>query len=193
MRRATAWLLSPLVVLLLAPGLVLAQSLGDVAAREQQKREAAGPRPNARVLTNDDLPQRDAGRASTSAPVANAPAPSSEPSLGGDRDQRGNENEEAAPRQTQLEQARAAVDAARSAVVAAEEQVKALGDRLNPMSPSFIYGATQTGDAVGEEMRTREALKQAEAQLGETRDALVKANQAYENARLGRPSESPDR
>ena len=78
-------------------------------------------------------------------------------------------------------------------MVAAEEQVKALGDKLNPMSPSFIYGATQTGDAVGEEMRTREALKQAEAQLGETRDALVKANQAYENARLGRPSESPDR
>ena len=101
MRRAAARLLSPLFVLLLAPGLVLAQSLGDVAAREQQKRDAAGPRPNARVLTNDDLPQKDAGKAPTSAPapVANATAPDSESSLGGDRDQRGNENEEATPRQ----------------------------------------------------------------------------------------------
>ena len=191
--RATPWLLRPLFFLLLGPGLVLAQGLGDVAARERQKRQAAGPRPNARVLNNDDLQHKDAGTTSTPAPspVADATAPDSAPSLAGDRDERG--NEEAAERQTRVEQAQASVDAARAAVVAAEERVKALGDKLNPMSPSFIYGVTQTGDAVGEEMRTREELKQAEAQLGETRDALVTANQAFENARRGRPSDSPDR
>jgi len=190
--RATPWLLRPLFFLLLGPGLVLAQGLGDVAARERQKRQAASPRPNARVLNNDDLQQKDAGTTSTPAPspAADATAPDSAPSLGGDRDERG--NEEGAERQTRLEQAQAAVDAARAAVVAAEERVKALGDKLNPMSPSFIYGVTQTGDAVGEEMRTREELTQAEAQLVEMRDALVKASQAFENARLARPSDSPD-
>jgi hypothetical protein len=186
--RATAWLLRPLVFLLLAPGLVLAQGLGDVAARERQKRDAAGHREKSRVLSNDDLQQKGPGNAST--PAADAAAPDAEPSLRGDRDER--RNEEAAASQTQLEQAQAAVDAARAAVVATEERVKALGDKLNPMSPSFIYGVTQTGDAVGEEMRTREELKQAEARLVDMRDALVKASQAFENVRLARPPDSPD-
>jgi hypothetical protein len=187
--RAAAWLLRPLVFLLLAPGLVLAQGLGDVAARERQKREAAGHREKPRVLSNDDLQQKDPGNASTPA-EASGTDPESEPSLRGDRDQRG--SQEGAQRQTRLERAQAAVDAARAAVVAAEERVKAQGDKLNPMSPSFIYGGTHTGDAVGEEMRTREELKQAEAQLVEMRDALVKASQAYESARRARPSDSPD-
>ena len=191
MTRAIAPLLRPLVFLLIAPGLVLAQSLGDAAARERQKRAAAGPRQPSRVLSNDDL-QKEAGTAPASAQASAAStAPDPEPSAREDRDQRGSEKGDS--REAQLKQAQAAVDAARAGVVAAEERVKELGDKLNPMSPSFIYGTTQTGDAVGEEMRTREALKQAEGQLAEARDALVKATQAYENTRLGRPSGSPDR
>jgi len=187
--RAAGRLLGPLAFLLLLPGLVLAQGLGDVAARERQKREAAGPVEKPRVLSNADLQQKDPANAST---PADAPGtgPQSEPSLRGDRDQRGNQEAPAGP--TPLEEAQAAVDAARAAVVAAEERVKALGDKLNPMSPSFIYGVTQAGDAVGEEMRTREGLKQAEAHLVETRDALVSAGQAYEKVRTARPPASPD-
>ena len=187
--RATGRLLGPLAFLLLFPGLVLAQGLGDVAARERQRREAAGPGEKPRVLSNADLQPKGPGNASTPADAPGA-GPEPEPSLRGDRDQRGNPEAPAGP--TPLEEAQAAVDAARAAVVAAEERVKALGDKLNPMSPSFIYGVIQTGDAVGEEMRTREELKQAEAQLVDMRDALVKASQAYESARRARPSDSPD-
>jgi hypothetical protein len=187
--RANAGLL---VVLLLAPGPVLAQSLGDAAAREKQKRAAAGARQPPRVLSNDDL-QKNAGTSGkTSADGTTAPAP--EPSARVDPDERRHGGQdEGASRKAQLEQAQAAVDAARGGVVEAEARVKALGDKLNPMSPSFIYGAARSGDAVGEEMRTREALKLAETQLATAREALVNANRAYENARSARPSESPDR
>jgi hypothetical protein len=185
--RAAGRLLGPLAFLLLLPGLALAQGLGDVAARERQKREAAGPVEKPRVLSNADLQPKDSGSASTPAPGA---GPASEPSLRGDLEQSGNQEAPAGP--TPLEEAQAAVDAARAAVVAAEERVKALGDKLNPMSPSFIYGAVQTGDAVGLEMRTREELTQAQAHLAETRDALVSAGQAYEKVRTARPPASPD-
>jgi midasin (ATPase involved in ribosome maturation) len=183
--RATGRLLGPLAFLLLFPGLVLAQGIGDVAARERQRRAAASQGEKPRVLSNDDLQQN----ASTPAGAPGA-GPESEPSPREDRDERGNGEAAAGP--TPLEQAQASVDAARAAVVAAEEQVKALGDKLNPMSPSFIYGVIQTGDAVGEEMRTREELKQAEAHLVEAREALVSAGQDYEKVRTARPPDSPD-
>lgn len=185
MRTAVRRLLLALVALLV-PGLVLAQGLGDLAARERQKREAAGQREKPRVLTNDDL-RKEPDRASTPAEAPGAAEDAGSP-LRGDPDRRGNED----AAQTALEQAQAAVDAARAAVVAAEERVKALGDKLNPMSPSFIYGTTQGGDAVGEEMRTRDELRQAEAQLTEVRDALVKANQAYEDARQRQRTTPPE-
>ncbi len=187
--RTTVRRLLLALVALLVPGLVLAQGLGDLAARERQKREAAGQREKPRVLTNDDLRKNEPGNAS---PSAAAPGPDATAEAGssrrGDPDRRGNED----AAQTALEQAQAAVDAARAAVVAAEERVKALGDKLNPMSPSFIYGTTQGGDAVGEEMRTRDELRQAEAQLTEVRDALVKANQAYEDARQRQRTTPPE-
>jgi molecular chaperone GrpE (heat shock protein) len=50
------------------------------------------------------------------------------------------------------------------------------------MSGSFIYGATGSNDA-NEELRVRAEMREAEAQLAETRDALVKATQAYEDLR----------
>jgi hypothetical protein len=183
MRTTTRRLLLALLVLLV-PGLVLAQGLGDVAARERQKREAAGHREKPRVLSNDDLRKSEPGNASPSAaaPAPDTAAPDANSSLGSDRVDRGNE-EAAAP--TPLAQAQAAVDAARAAVVAAEERVKALGDKLNPMSGSFIYGATGSNDA-NEELRVRAEMREADAQLTEARDALVKANQAYENVRLRR-------
>jgi len=173
MRTITRRLILALVVLLV-PGLVLAQGLGAVAARERQKREAAGNKEKPRVLTNDDLPKSPGG-AST---PAEGPAADTEASPRGDPDRRGNEEEA----QTPLRQAQAQVDSARAAVVAAEERVKGLGDKLNPMSGSFIYGATGSNDA-NEELRVRAEMREAEAQLAETRDALVKATQAYEDLR----------
>jgi len=186
MRRTMRRLLLALLVLLV-PSLVLAQGLGDAAARERQKREASGHKGKARVITNDDLSKPDASRASAAAP--DAPQATSEESAPRDPDQRRVAGED--PAKGGLDQAQARVDEARGAVVAAEERVKELSDKLNPMSPSFIYGGTSQGDVVAEEARTREDLRQAEAQLADARAALVKATQAYEDLRLRR-STSPE-
>lgn len=187
MTRIAPGLLLALASTLVAPGLVRAQGLGDAAAREQQKR-AAAVRPPARVLSNDDLPKEGAA---ASAQEASAPAA---PASTGNPDDRGQGTpEEGTPQENELRQAQAAVDAARAGVGAAEQQVKELADKLNPMSPSFIYGSMQAGDAVGEEARTREALKAAEAQLAEAQNTLAAANKAHEDVRLGRTPASRDR
>jgi len=170
------------LLMLLAPGLVLAQGLGDAAARERQKREASGHH-KARVITTDDLPKPDESRASAPAPAPEAAGSRSE-SGSRDPDQRRVGGEAAG--KPELDQAQARVDEARSAVTAAEERVKELSDKLNPMSPSFIYGGTGQGDMVAEEARTREELQQAQAQLEAARATLVGATQAYEDLRLRR-------
>jgi hypothetical protein len=176
------------LLMLLAPGLVLAQGLGDAAARERQKREASGHH-KARVITNDDLPKPDESPASATAPAPEAAGSRSEESGSRDSDQRRVGGEAAG--KPELDQAQARVDEARSAVTAAEERVKELSDKLNPMSPSFIYGGTGQGNMVAEEARTREELQQAQAQLEAARATLVGATQAYEDLRLRRAA-SPE-
>jgi hypothetical protein len=174
----------PLALLvLLVPGLVLAQGLGDAAARERQKREASGGREKGRVFTNDDLPKPDASGASTPEAAPEAAAQASEESRPRSPDDRGTAED---PVKAALDQAQTRVDEARAAVVAGEERVKELSDKLNPMSPSFIYGGTGQGNMAAEEARTREELRQAEAQLADARAELVKATQAQENLRLRR-------
>jgi hypothetical protein len=180
-RGAIRRLLLALLVLLV-PGLVLAQGLGDAAARERQKREASGPE-KGHVFTNDDLPKPDASRASAPAATPEAAPPASEESRPRSADDRGTAED---PVKAALDQARARVDQARAAVVAGEERVKELSDKLNPMSPSFIYGGTGQGNMLAEEGRTREELQQAQAQLESARAELAKATQAQENLRLRR-------
>jgi len=187
MRKAQGRALLALLALLL-PALGLAQGLGDLAARERQKRQAKGPAGTPRVLTNDDLPKGEPGSTS-SAPAPEAP--SSEASAGRDR-RNPDEREGVPPPESPVAQAQAAADAARDAVVAAEARLKELQDKLNPMSPSFIYGVTQTGDAYGEEARTREELRQAEGELAAARAALVQANEALEGARRAARSAPPE-
>ncbi|HXK12088.1 MAG TPA: hypothetical protein VMT70_20785 [Vicinamibacteria bacterium] len=165
------------LVLVLVPALAGAQGIGDVAAKEKEKR-AAAPHEKTRVITNDDLTKGE------KKPSDGASAPSSG-SASSERVRSTKEQEGGPPADSTVEQAQAAADAARSAVVAAEEHVKELQDKLNPMSPSFIYGGTVVGDAVGEEMRTRQELRVAEADLAGAREALQKATQALEDARRG--------
>jgi len=188
---------SLLVALVLAlPGLALAQGLGDAAAREKQKRQAAPKSKTTRVITNDDLrkdePDKDKkaeGQGASPALESGSSAASSS-SHQAERESRSGAAGEGDARQQELDQAQAQIDSARSAVVAAEARVKELGDKLNPMSPSFIYGQAQTGDAAGEELRTREALRAADAELAGAREALVQANKNFENVRQGRKASS---
>ena len=184
---------SLLVALVLAlPGLALAQGQGDAAAREKQKRQAT-PNKTKRVITNDDLRKDEPDKkaegqgASPAQESGSAPSPSNSQA---ERESRSHTASESDSRQQAIDQAQAQVDSARSAVVAAEARVKELGDKLNPMSPSFIYGQAQTGDAAGEEMRTREALRAAEAELTGAREGLVQANKNFEDVRQGRKASS---
>jgi hypothetical protein len=183
-------LLTLLVVLL--PGLVFAQGIGDAAAKEKQKRQTT-PKTKTRLITNDDLKKEEEGKPKSDAGSGASPAVETTPSstnYQATRESSSGAGNDADSRQKALDQAQAQVDSARSAVAAAEARVKELGDKLNPMSPSFIYAQGSTGDAVGEEMRTREALKGAEVQLAGARDALVQANRNLDDVRQGRPAGS---
>jgi hypothetical protein len=179
-----------LALVLLLPGFALSQGLGDAAARERQKREAAPTKEKARVLTNDDLSKQEAGQpASESAP----PASSSSESRSADREnESGESREQEDPRQAELRQAQEQVDQARDAVVAAEQRVNELSAKLNPMSPTFIYNNPQNADAANEEIRTRQALTAAQGELQQARDALVRANQAQERVQRGQPARAPE-
>ena len=185
---------SLLVALVLAlPGLALAQGLGDAAAREKQKRQTTPKSKTTRVITNDDLRKDEPDKkaegqgASPAQESGSAPSPSNSQA---ERESRSHTASESDSRQQAIDQAQAQVESARSAVIAAEARVKELGDKLNPMSPSFIYGQAQSGDAAGEEMRTREALRAAEAELTGAREGLVQANKNFEDVRQGRKASS---
>jgi vacuolar-type H+-ATPase subunit I/STV1 len=185
---------SLLVALVLAlPGLALAQGLGDAAAREKQKRQAT-PNKTKRVITNDDLRKDEPDKKAEgqgASPAQESGSSSASPSNSqAERESRSHTASESDSRQQAIDQAQAQVESARSAVVAAEARVKELGDKLNPMSPSFIYGQAQSGDAAGEEMRTREALRAADAELAGAREGLVQANKNLEDVRQGRRTSS---
>lgn len=180
MRRSLALALGLLVA---GPCLVAAQGLGDAAARERQKRATSGKATPAKVLTDADLAEgRPPGDASKSA--SSSSSSSSE-----------GRTVEAAPSTVVDSDAhlRPYVDAVTKAQARVEEQearIRMLSAKLNPMSTSFIYGATGSNSA-NEEAQVRAALGQAEAELTAARKALSAANQALQDSRLGRGSTVP--
>jgi uncharacterized protein YukE len=173
--------------LVLALGLLVAwpcfgaaQGLGDAAAREKQKRAkeaASGKTAPAKVLTDADLAEgRPPGQTSSpAAAVASAPqgALSTEapPSTVVDSDPR-------------LRPYLDAVTRGQARVEELEARVRTLGAKINPMSTSFIYGATGSNSA-NEEAQVREGLRQAERELGEARRTLNTANEALASAGRG--------
>jgi hypothetical protein len=177
-----------------------AQGLGDTAARERAKR--AKVKQDAKVFTNDDL---DAGRppgtkkpeeGSSSQPYAatSESSESSESPESSEQQEAQQENQEStAPRSLSVseraEQERSyrdAITAAQQGVTAAEGRVRQLQDKLNPMSVSFIFGAGGSNDP-NEEIRVREELRQAEANLQSARQAEAEARKNLEDFRQGRP------
>jgi hypothetical protein len=163
------------------------QGLGDTAARERAKRQAAKAPAPAKSFTNEDLERgRPPGQA--------APAGEASPAPAGDPGAAPVAAEPSEPDQvTQEKPFMDAVMGARSALAAAEARVQELQDRLNPMSINFVFGAATSGDQTAEAARVREELQQAEAQLGQARQALAQANQALEDFRMGRtPQPSSD-
>ncbi len=72
--------------------------------------------------------------------------------------------------------------AAQTRVVSLEQQVTTLEARLNPMSPTFVYGAAQQMDAIAEERRIREELQKTRAELAEARQQLEAARKDLDNS-----------
>jgi DNA repair exonuclease SbcCD ATPase subunit len=160
-----------------------AQGLGDAAARERARREKEQQtKKEAPVLTNEDL---EKGRPPGAAPAAAEGASST-----------GVESREAPRESPPLEDRLAAerpyLDALKEAqtrLSQLESRIQELGAKLNPMSGSFIYGATGSNSA-NEEAEVRAQLRQAESELTEARQAVQAANQALQEFRQGR-SASP--
>jgi hypothetical protein len=165
-------------LLALAAAASAAKGLGDLAARERAKRAADAKKKKepAKSFTNEDL---EAGRPPGTKPAegeGEAPAPT------------GGAEAAPAPVEAPLERERPYLDAvssAQQALTAAETRVKAISDKLNPMSVSYIYGAGGSNDA-NEELRVRAELTQAESELQAARQALATANQNLLAARQGR-------
>jgi hypothetical protein len=171
--------LALLVVFPLLAGLASAQGLGDAAAKERQKRhEERGKQP--RVYDNQDLdegkPAKKPGTSTEEAASATPPAEAPE-----DDDRRAIDADHA-----RVVEAEAQLKAAEDNLAALQSRKKAAEDKLNPMSPSFIYGAAASIDAAGEEMRTKEELQKIEAELPEAQKAVDQARKALDDARSGR-------
>ncbi len=178
------------------------EGLGDAAARERARRakEAEAKKPPAvRSFDDQDLEKmHPAGEKSKTEGASAAAAPTPEASGGGSEGRSSESPDEGGgPRPDERAAAerpyQEAVNAARERVSGVEARLQELRDKLNPMSVTFIYGTTQGGDAVAEEMRTRQAVTDAEKELAEARQALTQAEQALTDFQQGRaPREQRD-
>ena len=166
------------------PAGAAAQGLGDTAAQQRAKRarEAQAKKAETKVFTNDDL---SAGRPPEEKTTSATAAPSAAPQMAG-----GGEAPSEPDRLNEEQPYVEAVQQAQAQVAATEARIRELSEKLNPMSIKFIYGAAASGDAAGEEARTRTALTQAEAQLLDARRALATANENLQDFRRRR-SPSP--
>lgn len=161
----------------LAPAVVAAQGLGDAAARERAKR-AAKKAVETKVLTNADL---EASRPPGAAPAEASSAPAPAEGAG--------EAAAPPPMEDRLADQRSSLDALQAAqarVSQIESRIQALQAKLNPMSGSFIYGASGSNSA-NEEAEVRAQLAQAQAELDAARQAVVAAAQAVQGSKRGQP------
>jgi hypothetical protein len=162
-----------------------AQGLGDSAARERERRTKQGEaKKTAPSFSNADL---DKGHPpSTNGEKASTPTASESPASSPGR--RSGEMSEPVDAHADSERPfRDAVSEAQSRVASVEARIKELGDKLNPMSGSFIYGPTGSNSA-NEEAQVREQLRQAEAELPEARQRLADATRALDEVARTRTS-----
>jgi hypothetical protein len=164
-----------LLALIVPASLAAAQGLGDAAARERAKREKSA---SSRSYSNDDLERgRPTGSAKKKTTASSAASPEHAPSSTSDTatsseagapSRRSESSESSEPREPR--ESREPARPPQSNTAALEARIKGLQDKLNPMSGSFIYGATGSGDA-NEEARVRSELQQAEAELAQARQS----------------------
>lgn len=178
-RLAVPAVLCALVLAL--PAWTGAQGLGAVAARENSKRSAAGAKPGARSFDNADL---DKGRPPGTTAGGGEGASGTQSGAAGETGSSA-ASEPEPDRNAQEKPLLDAISAAQEGVAAVEARIRELSDKLNPMSITYIYGSAQSGDAAGEEARTRQELSEAQTDLLQARQALAVAQEALREARRG--------
>jgi chromosome segregation ATPase len=169
-----------------AAGLVAGQGLGDAAARERarrakgntEKRKDAAP-----AYTNSDL---DAISPPEEESESEGEEAASETSSARRAPQRPRPSGSVRGRDDALRSYRDDVSAAQAQVDRIETRIRELNGKLNPMSRDYIYGAAQSGDAAGEELRVRAELNDLEEQLADARRDLANATEALNAAQEGR-------
>jgi len=171
-------------------GSAYAQGLGTVAAREKAKRaEAKAKKPEAKVFTNTELEQgRPPGWKKEEG--AAEPAPSETSSASSPTENTQPRTLSTGDRAEQERSYLEAITEAQQGVSAAEGRVRQLQEKLNPMSVAYIYGAGGSNDA-NEELRVRQELTQAEAELQTARQQLGTANKGLQDVRQGRSPSPP--
>jgi chromosome segregation ATPase len=179
------------------PAVAVAQGLGDTAARERERREKeeqAKKGEEAPVYTNHDLDairppdsdDDDSDEDDAAASEAGDARREERPSRPAGRI-RGRDDD--------LRPYRDGVSNAQAEVDRIERQLRELSGKLNPMSRDYIYGAAQSVDAAGEELRIKAELNELQGRLVEARQDLAVATESMQAAREGRepnlPSEEP--
>jgi len=170
------------------PWPVAAQGLGDAAAREKERRtkeaQAGGKKAEPTSYTNDDLPgskepsKKEEGKEAAPAARPSRERPAEESSPG-----------PLAERAAAEREYEGKVDAAQKEMDALDARVRDLQAKLNPMSTTYIYGAT--GAVAEDELRVRNELRDTEARLAAARQALETAKNELSEFRLGRRSPPP--
>ena len=172
-----SWLLPAVLLGLALPSWSAAQGLGGAAASEKARRTLAPKKGDeGKSFTNVDL---EKGRPPVPAGGA-ATAPAAAPAAGAAAS-----SEASAPiqdRNTEEKPLLDAISAAQERVSAVEEQIRVLGDKLNPMSGSFIYGAGGS-NSVAEEQQTRQQLTRSQGELAQARQAVAEAQEALRTHR----------
>lgn len=161
-----------LTALALAAG-ASAQGIGDVAAREREKRKAAGTPAEKRSFDNVDLEQGRPAGTKSDAP-ASKPAAAEEPAAGGSPDD---------AQRARVRAAEESVQAAEKEVARLEGRQQEIQDMLNPMSVKYVFGQARSMDATAEEQRLKDELAGLPARIEAAKKAVIDAQRAVADAR----------
>ncbi|HWW95681.1 MAG TPA: hypothetical protein VN375_20090 [Vicinamibacteria bacterium] len=155
------------LTLLLVPGGVTAQSLGQAAAQEKQRREKLsheGKAAPGKVFTNEDLKGGDGGAKEGATPTRNQEPPA--------RGEGGTEGAQAALWQKRADRARGSLNQLQGQQASIESRIASLRQELNPMSPSYVLDPNRF-------LRIQDQIRQAESELADVAQQVKAAQEAW--------------
>jgi hypothetical protein len=172
------------IVLQLVPMAIFAQSLGQAAAQERERREkkARESKPAAvRVFTNDDLKgpdgtaskKGDPASSSRSEGVAAGRGGGADTAPKGTREGGSEESSETAGWRERAVGVRAAVDQARAREGDIQSRIDQLQQEMNPMSPTYVLDPNRF-------LRIQEEIRNAQAELAGARQQTRAAQEAWD-------------